>query len=234
MHSSLSLVSIVIPVFNKLSFTRQCLDRLGRDVSPEARFEVIVVDNGSSDETGAISPTALSTRFPADTSGTTRISAFHGPTTSARRVRRPATCCFSTTTRSSRPGWLEGDGARWPSRTRASAWSASSSSFRTPTRSTTPASSSRPAGEPQHIYPHADASLPHVNKQREYQAVDGVVPADLARTVRRVRPVRRGLSQRLRRHRPLPEGPQRRPVGRLLHEPLHLPLRPDHRDADRR
>ena len=30
-----------------------------------------------------------------------------------------------------------------------------------------------PGGMPQHLYPHLDASLPHVNKEREYQAVNG-------------------------------------------------------------
>ena len=30
-----------------------------------------------------------------------------------------------------------------------------------------------PGGVPSHLYPHTDASLPHVNKQREYQAVNG-------------------------------------------------------------
>ena len=30
-----------------------------------------------------------------------------------------------------------------------------------------------PEGRPEHLYPHLDVSLPHVNKQREYQAVMG-------------------------------------------------------------
>ena len=30
-----------------------------------------------------------------------------------------------------------------------------------------------PDGRPEHLYPHLDASLPHVNKEREYQAVTG-------------------------------------------------------------
>ena len=30
-----------------------------------------------------------------------------------------------------------------------------------------------PGGIPQHLYPHLDASLPHVNQEREYQAVNG-------------------------------------------------------------
>ena len=43
--------SIVIPVFNKVEFTRQCLNALPRTLSGAGESEVIVVDNGSSDET---------------------------------------------------------------------------------------------------------------------------------------------------------------------------------------
>ena len=44
-------VSIIVPVFNKLAFTRQCLDRIARDTSGRNTFEVIVIDNGSTDGT---------------------------------------------------------------------------------------------------------------------------------------------------------------------------------------
>ena len=44
-------VSIIIPVLNKLEFTRQCLDRIWRDTGDAASYEVIVVDNGSTDGT---------------------------------------------------------------------------------------------------------------------------------------------------------------------------------------
>src|SRR5262249_32215560 len=44
-------VSIVIPVLNKLEFTRQCLERIWRNTDGETSYEVIVVDNGSTDET---------------------------------------------------------------------------------------------------------------------------------------------------------------------------------------
>lgn len=44
------LVSIVIPVFNKWSYTAKCLDQLARNTTGHS-YEVIVVDNASSDET---------------------------------------------------------------------------------------------------------------------------------------------------------------------------------------
>jgi GT2 family glycosyltransferase len=43
--------SIVIPVFNKASLTRQCLDILGGETHPGIEVEVIVVDDGSTDQT---------------------------------------------------------------------------------------------------------------------------------------------------------------------------------------
>ncbi len=47
-------VSIIIPVFNKVEFTRQCIETLYQNTpgdAPEFSFEVIVVDNGSTDDT---------------------------------------------------------------------------------------------------------------------------------------------------------------------------------------
>jgi O-antigen biosynthesis protein len=44
-------VSIVIPVYNKFELTFQCLESLHRNVSSSVRYEVIVVDNDSSDHT---------------------------------------------------------------------------------------------------------------------------------------------------------------------------------------
>ena len=45
-------VSIIIPVLNKVAFTRKCLDALRRN-TPAGLYEVIVWDNGSTDETQA-------------------------------------------------------------------------------------------------------------------------------------------------------------------------------------
>lgn len=45
-------VSVVIPVFNKVDLTKNCLEELYTNTGPERPFEVVVVDNGSSDGTG--------------------------------------------------------------------------------------------------------------------------------------------------------------------------------------
>lgn len=50
LHTSTPAVSIVIPVFNNLSLTQQCLDSIFQNTTP-GLYEVIVVDNGSTDGT---------------------------------------------------------------------------------------------------------------------------------------------------------------------------------------
>jgi len=47
--ASQDLVSLVIPVYNQLHYTKQCLDSIRRSTPP--RYEIIVVDNGSLDGT---------------------------------------------------------------------------------------------------------------------------------------------------------------------------------------
>src|SRR4051812_27832091 len=42
-------VSVIVPVFNQSEPLRACLRALNGQTSPRARFEVIVVDNGSTD-----------------------------------------------------------------------------------------------------------------------------------------------------------------------------------------
>ena len=44
-------VSVIIPVFNRLDFTKKCLQSLFYRTNGNIPFEVIVVDNGSSDQT---------------------------------------------------------------------------------------------------------------------------------------------------------------------------------------
>ncbi len=46
------LVSIIIPVLNNLDYTRQCLEAIYQNTGHEPAYEIIVVDNGSTDGTG--------------------------------------------------------------------------------------------------------------------------------------------------------------------------------------
>jgi len=44
-------VSIVIPLYNQATYTRQCLEALARNTGNAVPFELVIVDNGSTDET---------------------------------------------------------------------------------------------------------------------------------------------------------------------------------------
>lgn len=46
-----SKISIIIPVFNKSSYTNKCLTKIYENTDPQINFEIIVVDNNSSDDT---------------------------------------------------------------------------------------------------------------------------------------------------------------------------------------
>ena len=43
--------SIIIPVYNQVEYTRVCLQKIYENTAPDIRFEVIVVDNASTDDT---------------------------------------------------------------------------------------------------------------------------------------------------------------------------------------
>jgi GT2 family glycosyltransferase len=47
------LISIVVPVYNRLDLTRQCLDRI-HETAADVAHEIVVIDNRSSDETAAL------------------------------------------------------------------------------------------------------------------------------------------------------------------------------------
>lgn len=51
MSSPAPHLSIIIPVFNQWTFTQACLETIRRNTEPHIPYEVIVVDNASTDET---------------------------------------------------------------------------------------------------------------------------------------------------------------------------------------
>src|SRR5579859_4948321 len=62
-----TICSIVIPVFNNCFYTRLCLASLRSNREAEPPFEIIVVDNGSTDDTAVVLK-----QFEADISETIR------------------------------------------------------------------------------------------------------------------------------------------------------------------
>lgn len=45
------MVSIIIPVFNKVEFTKHCIEKIYANTQPGIEYEIIVVDNNSTDDT---------------------------------------------------------------------------------------------------------------------------------------------------------------------------------------
>ena len=54
MDSNTILLSIVIPVYNVKQFLRDCLDSMFAQNVPKSSYEIICVDDGSTDGSGAI------------------------------------------------------------------------------------------------------------------------------------------------------------------------------------
>ncbi len=100
-------VSIIIPVLNKLEFTRQCLDRIWRNTGDAVSYEVIVVDNASTRwdrRTGL--PTPASSRSRYDTNGTRPISASRKANNAGARLSRGEYLLFLNNDTLVQPGWL--------------------------------------------------------------------------------------------------------------------------------
>ena len=163
-------VSIIIPVLNKLEFTRQCLDRIWRHSDQTIPFEVVVVDNGSSDGTAAW--------FAANPRpglhyhrNATNLGFAKGNNVGAS-LSRGRHLLFLNNDTLVRPGWMS-EMLRVMRSDPAMGIVGLKQLF--------PYTNSiyhvgivfAPGGIPQHLYPHLDASLPRVNKEREYQAVNG-------------------------------------------------------------
>jgi GT2 family glycosyltransferase len=180
-QAAMTDVSIVIAVFNKVEFTRQCLDRLWRNTPRALSWEVIIVDNGSVDGT----ETYLS--GPNDFPG--RVRYHRNPTNlgfaRANNIGAGLSAAryllFLNNDTLVQPKWLDdmvaiADGdprvgivgikQLFPYTNRIHHTGIIFTEHRIP----------------QHIYPHTDADLPQVNKQREYQAVTGsclLIPREL-------------------------------------------------------
>jgi GT2 family glycosyltransferase/glycosyltransferase involved in cell wall biosynthesis len=163
--------SIVIPVLDKLEFTRQCLDRIWRNTG-SVPCEVIVVDNGSRDGTA---------EFFADTghlAGPVRYHRNERNLGYAKGNNVGATLAsgrhlvFLNNDTLVQPGWLAEMLRVIKSDPRVGIVGIKQLFPYTNVLYHTGIVFG-PDGLPQHLYPHLDASLPQVNIEREYQAVTG-------------------------------------------------------------
>jgi GT2 family glycosyltransferase len=165
------LVSVVVPVFERLAFTRQCLDRLWRN-TPGPPFEVIVVDNGSADGTREHFEAPGETPFPLRYHRHEANLGFARGCNQGARLAAGRYVLFLNNDTLVRPGWLEAmvEVAESDPRTGV----VGIQQLFPYTREIHHTGIVFTAdGMPQHLYPHSPASLPHVNKQRDYQAVNG-------------------------------------------------------------
>jgi GT2 family glycosyltransferase/glycosyltransferase involved in cell wall biosynthesis len=165
-------VSIIIPVLNKLEFTRQCLDRIWRNTGSEIAYEVIIVDNASSDQTPDWFANVTTFPRPLRYVRNMHNEGFAKANNAGARLSRGAHLLFLNNDTLVQPGWLsEMLGVVRSDR----------STGVVGIKQLFPYTSTiyhtgivfAPGGIPQHLYPHLDVSLPQVNKQREYQAVNG-------------------------------------------------------------
>jgi GT2 family glycosyltransferase/glycosyltransferase involved in cell wall biosynthesis len=164
-------VSIVIPVLDKLVFTRQCLDRIWRHTGDSIDYEVIVVDNGSSDGTadwfGAAGfPRPLRYHRNARNLGFAKANNIGAGLGQGRYV------LFLNNDTLVQQGWLSEMLRVIRSNPSVGIVGIKQLFPYTSVIYHTGIVFAR-SGAPEHLYPHLDASLPQVNHEREYQAVNG-------------------------------------------------------------
>jgi GT2 family glycosyltransferase/glycosyltransferase involved in cell wall biosynthesis len=165
-------VSVIIPVLNKLEFTRQCLDRLWRNTGEEITYEVIIVDNASFDGTQEFFADASRFPRPLRYHRNPRNLGFAIGNNIGASLTQGDYLLFLNNDTLVQPGWLS---------EMLRAIRSDPSVGIVGIKQLFPYTNIiyhtgvvfAPGGIPQHLYPHVDASLPHANKQRQYQAVTG-------------------------------------------------------------
>jgi GT2 family glycosyltransferase/glycosyltransferase involved in cell wall biosynthesis len=165
-------VSIIIPVLDKVAFTRQCLDRIWRNTGDAMTYEVIVVDNASSDGTQDWFANVATFPRPLQYVRNDQNLGYAKANNIGARLSQAGYLLFLNNDTLVQPGWLSE-----MLRVVRSAPSIGVVGIKQLFPYTNLIYHTgivfAPGGIPQHLYPHLDASLPQVNKEREYQAVTG-------------------------------------------------------------
>ena len=174
-------VSVIVPVYNKLAFTAQCLERLGRHL-PEGRpVEVVVVDNASTDGTAAFFAAPPAYPFDLRYHRAESNLGFARANNLGARLASHDWLLFLNNDTIALPDWMAEMLAVALGDPKVGVVGIKQL-FPYTNRIHHTGIVFVPGGLPQHIHAHADARLPHVNRQREYQAVTGacmLMPRDL-------------------------------------------------------
>ena len=165
-------VSIIIPVLNQLAFTSQCLDRVWRNTDATIPYEVIVVDNASTDGTAEWFEDVGRFPHPLRYLRQTSNLGFGRANNTGARVARGEYLLFLNNDTLVQPGWLSAM-LHHPDSDPSIGVVGMKQLFPYTNTVYHTGVVFAPGGAPQHLYPHLDASLPHVNQEREYQAVNG-------------------------------------------------------------
>jgi GT2 family glycosyltransferase/glycosyltransferase involved in cell wall biosynthesis len=167
-----SEVSIVIPVLNQIEFTRQCLDRIWRNTGSDIAYDVIIVDNASSDGTSDWFKNVTTFPRPLRYVRNACNEGFAKGNNTGARLSGAEYLLFLNNDTLVQPGWLS-EMLRVSRSDRSIGVVGIKQLFPYTNTIYHTGIVFAPGGIPQHLYPHLDASLPHVNKEREYQAVTG-------------------------------------------------------------
>jgi GT2 family glycosyltransferase len=159
-----SLFSIVIPVHNKAVLTRQCLDSIF-EAPPGVRFEVIVVDDASTDST----PAMLAGYEAVTTVRLDPNAGFASACNAGAEAAKGRWLLFLNNDTIALPGWLDALAAYAHSHPKASVIG-SKLLFPDGTVQHAGVVFSL-SGDPLHIYAGCAADHPAVNKSRRFQAV---------------------------------------------------------------
>jgi GT2 family glycosyltransferase/glycosyltransferase involved in cell wall biosynthesis len=165
-------VSIVIPVLDRLEFTRQCLDRIWRNTGDDVAYDVVIVDNGSSDGTREWFSSAASFPRPLHYRRSETNLGFARANNLGATLGKGSQLLFLNNDTLVQRRWL---------RDMTAARAADAAVGIVGIKQLFPYTNTvyhtgivfSPEGKPEHLYPHLDASLPQVNRQRQYQAVTG-------------------------------------------------------------
>jgi GT2 family glycosyltransferase len=162
--------SIIIPVFNKRAFTRQCLDRIARHTA-DVPHEVIIVDNGSTDGTQSYliqAAAAPDLRYERNVEN----RGFARANNQGARLAKHPYLLFLNNDTLVEPQWLSALVNIAESDSRIGIVGIKQLFPYTRTVYHSGIAFTR-GSRPVHMYPYADGDSVHVNRQREYQAVNG-------------------------------------------------------------